>query len=76
MAVHGPGALPGSRGSRAVGARGALRAAYILHYISVILERFGNGPVVHAAGLVFIAVDSLQSLCALLCLHQKGATLD
>ena len=57
---------------RAVGMRGALSAAAILQYISVVLERCTNAGI----GLVCIAVASSQSLRALLCLHQEEATLD
>ena len=57
---------------RAVGMQGALSAATILQYISVVLERCTNAGI----GLVCIAVDSSQSLRALLCLHQEEATLD
>ena len=57
---------------RAVGMQGALSAATILQYISVVLEHCTNVGI----GLVCIAVDSSQSLRALPCRHQEEATLD
>ena len=63
----------------AAGTQGAVSAAYILQHTSVVLQRCtsaGSGSwLVQLMSLVLIAMDSSQSLFALLCLHQEEATL-